>query len=439
MTRSPHGRSAVSGAVVLGLTSTIGAGVFLGLAPAASISGRWFVPAAAIAALAALCSAFSTADQARGHPHAGGGYGYIRAQLGPWPARMGASAYLLGRAGVAAAVAGMAATYAFPENRMLVALLVLACGGVLSATGVRLGTGALRVAAAVVVVVLVLVVAVCFGVAPPPAPAVLPGSDDFTAFMGAAAVLFVAFTGFERVTAPFRDDPVHSVRTQRWAVPLLLALVLGLTLAVAAAVRYQLGAARLALSPAPLRDALLAADGGWLVPLVQLGALVAALSVLTSVFAGSRRALGAMAAAGDVPGRLAPVRGGREPWQVDVLAGVAASIVLLLAPPATALAIGACGTLFYYAFTNASARLLLQEERTWPMRTACFGLGLSVLLAMSSPVDALVTTFATMAIGTVLLGLCARIAARRRAAAALVPPRESRTSDSRDGDFLLRD
>ena len=53
----------------------------------------------------------------------------------------------------------------------------------------------------------------------------------------------------------------------------------------------------------------------------------------------------------------------------------------------------------------ASARVLLQEDRTWPMRTACLGLGLSVLLAMSAPAEALLITGVALGLGTALLGL----------------------------------
>jgi basic amino acid/polyamine antiporter, APA family len=158
--------------------------------------------------------------------------------------------------------------------------------------------------------------------------------------------------------------------------------------------------------------------------------------VLTSVLGGLRRTLGALVSAGDLPTRLAPGADGRAPLP-SLVGGASVAVVLLLVPPATALAIGACGTLFYYAFTNASARLLLREDRTWPMRTACFGLGLSVLLAMSAPVVALLTTVVTMLAGAVLLGLCASVGAWWRAKS--VPPVKSRTSDSRDGDFLMQE
>lgn len=420
MTQTPHGNSAVPGAVVLGLGATLGAGVFSGLAPASAIAGRWFLPAMAVAALAALCSAFSTADQSRAHPDAGGGYAYIRNQLGPWPGRLGAAAYLLGRAGVAAALAMTFATYLFPERRAVAALVVLVAAAVLSAGGVRWNKRLSWVFTGIVLAVLALVVLVCFAVAPPATsavvPADMPGADDFNGFMGVAGLMFVAFAGFERITAPHRGDPVHSARVLRLAIPLLIGVSLVIYLAVGAAVRHQLGSVRLALSPAPLRDALVAADGLWLVPAVQLGAAAAVVSALSFVFAGSRRALAAMADTGDLPVSLAARGDGRAPWPLDLISVAVAMIAVLLLDPATALAVGACGTLFYYAFTNASARILLQEDRTWPMRTACAGLGLSVLLAMSVPATALLITLAGMAVGTGLFGLSAHLSARRRAA-----------------------
>jgi APA family basic amino acid/polyamine antiporter len=143
--------------------------------------------------------------------------------------------------------------------------------------------------------------------------------------------------------------------------------------------------------------------------------VAAVAGALSFVFAGSRRTLAAMAVTGDLPARLAPRAEARGPWPLDLITTAAAMIAVLLLTPATALAVGACGTLFYYAFTNASARILLQEDRTWPMRTACVGLGLSVLLAMSAPVDALLITVAGIAIGTGLTGLCAFLGVRRRA------------------------
>ncbi|MBW4721686.1 amino acid permease [Saccharothrix obliqua] len=382
-----------AGAVVLALGATLGAGVLVGFGPAAALAGPWFLPALALAAVAALCCAYSTADQHRAYPDAAGGYSYIRHQLGPWPARIGASAHLVGRAGLAAALAGAFGAYAFPADRVVAGVVLLVVVGGLG----RFAAGWIGLAAVVVVLVaLGVVVAVAFSVAPPANP---PGGEvGFDGVMGAAGLLFAVFTGFERVTAPERGDPVFPARALRAAVPVLVGVVLVVALAVGWAVLRQLGPARLALSPAPLRDALAAADGRSLVPVLAVGVLVAAGSALVFVLASARRTLRGLVEHGDLP-RV------RADWPLDVVAVGLALVVFLALPTGTALAVGACGTAFYYGFTNASARVLLHEERTWPMRTACLGLGLCVLLAMSAPTDALLLTAAALAAGTALLSL----------------------------------
>ncbi len=383
-----------AGAVVLALGATLGAGILVGFAPAAAVAGPWFLPAVALAALTALCCAYSTADQHRAYPDAPGGHAYIRHQLGAWPARIGASAHLIGRAGLAAAIAGAFGAYAFPGERVAAGL------GLLVVTAVVGRYLARRIGWAVVLVVLgvlVVVVAVAFSVPSQAFPAgnAVPGFDGV---MGAAGVLFALFTGFERITAPHPGDPVFSARTLKVAIPVLVGIVFVVALAVGGAVLHQLGSARLALSPAPLRDALVAADGRALLPVLAVGAAVAAVCSLVFVLAGARRTLAGLVEYGDLPAV-------RAQWPLDVVGGALAVLVFLTVPTGTALAVGACGTAFYYGFTNASARVLLQDDRTWPMRTACLGLGLSVLLAMSAPADALLITGIGIAVGTGLLGL----------------------------------
>ncbi|HUQ57041.1 amino acid permease [Lentzea sp.] len=392
-------------AVALGLPAVLGAGVFAGFAPAAGLAGWWVLPALAISALAALCCAFSTADQSRAYPDIGGGYGYVRAQLGVWPARMTASAHLLGRCAMAAAVALMFGAYVVPDQPLAGALALVVATALLGAAGFRFTTGVSVAVSLVVLGVLALVVASSFSIAPVPSAG---EAGTVNELVGVAALMFMAFTGFERVTAPLRGERPHSVAALRFAIPVLIGLSFVVYLAVGAGVLRQLGSARLALSPAPLRDALVAADASAVVPLVQLGAAVAGVAALHFVLASAHRTLTGLAEDGDLPTRLKPA----VLMAVVVAAAVLAVVVM---PLATALGVAACSTLFYYAFTNASARVLLQNDRTWPMRTACVGLGLSVLLAMSTPVPALLISMAGLGAGTWLIGLTA--SARRRRAA----------------------
>ncbi len=400
-----HKSREIVATVALGLPAVLGAGVFAGLAPAAGLAGWWLLPALAISALAALCCAFSTADQSRAYPDIGGGYGYVRAQLGVWPARMTASAHLLGRCAMAAAVALMFGAYVVPDRPVIGALALVMATALLGAAGFRFTVGVSAAVSLVVLGVLALVVASSFSIAPVPS---VGEAGTVNELVGAAGLMFTAFTGFERVTAPYRGEQPRPDAALRFAIPILIGGSFVVCLAVGAGVLRQLGSARLALSPAPLRDALVAADASALVPLVQIGAAVAGVAALHFVLASAHRTLTGLAEDGDLPTRLRPAA-------LTLVLVAAAALAVVLMPIATALGVAACATLFYYAFTNASARVLLQNDRTWPMRTACLGLGLSVLLAMSMPVPALLISMAGLGAGTGFIGLTA--SARRRRAA----------------------
>ncbi|MGI5501819.1 amino acid permease [Lentzea sp. CA-135723] len=402
MTHTPR---EIVGTVALGLPAVLGAGVFAGFAPAAGLAGWWVLPALALSAFAALCSAFSTADQSRAYPDVGGGYGYVRAQLGVWPARMTASAHLVGRFAMAAAVALMFGAYVVPDRPVVGGLALVVTTALLGAAGFRFTTGVSALVSVVVLGVLALVVASSFAIEPVPSAG---EAGTVNELVGVAGLMFMAFAGFERVTAPLRGERPHPPAVLKIAIPVLIGLSFAVYLAVGAGVLRQVGSARLALSPAPLRDALVAADSAALVPLVQIAAAVAGVAALHFVLASAHRTLTGLTEDGDLPTRL-------KSGALMFLVVAAAALAVFLMPLATAFGVAACGTLFYYAFTNASARVLLQNDRTWPMRTACLGLGLSVLLAMSLPVPAMLISIAGLGIGTGLIGLTSALRGKRAA------------------------
>ena len=69
-------------AVVIGLGSMVGAGIFAALAPAAAAAGSSMLIGVAAAALVAYFNATSTARCAARYPESGGAYVYGRRQLG---------------------------------------------------------------------------------------------------------------------------------------------------------------------------------------------------------------------------------------------------------------------------------------------------------------------------------------------------------------------
>ncbi|MGO4427879.1 amino acid permease, partial [Streptomyces sp. MCAF7] len=75
-------RLGVSDAVLIGLGSMIGAGIFASLSPAARAAGSGLLLGLALAAVVAYCNATSSARLAARYPASGGTYVYGRERLG---------------------------------------------------------------------------------------------------------------------------------------------------------------------------------------------------------------------------------------------------------------------------------------------------------------------------------------------------------------------
>lgn len=278
--------------VAAGTLSTVGAGLFLGLAPGASLAGIW-LPAALV--LAAVLAGLSTVER--------------KESVVAWRIRAAAvadGAGLLGRIAAGAAIGGAVGAYVSPLAAPLFVMGVTA----FTVTGIRLPVVVIRVAAVVVLGVLAVVAVACFAIAPE-VSAAAPATDP-AGVIAAAGILFVGFAGPE-------------VSRRRALVVLGVVLVVSLAMAVGAL--RQLGAPRLALSPVPLRDALAAADATPLTGLLAVGVVVAcafalfgALGRVRTVLAAPGTAVaGALAAAGAV--------------LVDPVTALVAAAVFLLVEP----------------------------------------------------------------------------------------------------------
>lgn len=402
-----------------GLGAMLGAGLFAGFAPAAGLAGHWLLLGAGLAAVIALLSAFSTADLAKSDPGAGGGYRHVCENLGRWPGRMAGGVYLVGRLTAAAAIAGCFGDYATPGRPLLGGLVLLVVVVAVDAAGFTLPRLVVRFAVLFVAVVLVVVVAACFAIAPPPPtgvplPANFPGTDNVGELLPVSGIMFFGFLGFERVTSPTSDQPPATWRRLLVALPLLVGLALVGYLAVGAAALRQLGGARLAISGAPLTDALAAADASALAPLVTLAALVATAGALFAVVGGARRTVDVMAGRGDLPATNTTPGHGRLSLPAAALVGVGSAVALALLSPTEAILAAATCALAYYAFANSAARLLRRGERIWPARSACFGLGLCVVVALAMPATDLAIAVGGMLAGVLLAPLGTVLHSARR-------------------------
>src|SRR3954451_7597332 len=118
----------VGDAVVIGVGSMIGAGVFAAWAPAAEAAGTALLIGLAVAAVVAFCNATSSAQLAAVHPESGGTYVYARRHLALFWGRLAGWGFIVGKAASCVALALTAGAYLWPEHGRVVG--VVAAGAV---------------------------------------------------------------------------------------------------------------------------------------------------------------------------------------------------------------------------------------------------------------------------------------------------------------------
>ncbi|MEU8299300.1 APC family permease [Micromonospora sp. NPDC048909] len=404
-------RLGVPDAVLIGLGSMLGAGVFVVFAPAAAAAGgAGLLPALVIAGFIAFCNATSSARLAARYPESGGTYVYGRERLGPFAGFLAGWGFVVGKTASCAAMALTIGAYLWPEQARLVAV-----GAVLAVTAVNLrgiGRTALVTKLLVGLVLAVLVLVAVTGVVG--GPVVLdrltdPGGSG-RGVLTAAGLLFFAFAGYARI-ATLGEEVRDPERTIPRAVPLALGVVLAIYLVLAVVALGVLGADRLAGSAAPLADVVTAAGLPDLAWVVRAGATVAVTGVLLSLLAGVGRTLLAMARRRDLPGGLAAVHPRhRVPHRAELAVAAVVVLVVALGDVRAAIGFSSCTVLVYYAITNAAALTLGRDPaRKLPVQ-ALAGLGLvgCLLLAVNLPLSSVLAGFGVLAVGA------AGYAARRR-------------------------
>jgi APA family basic amino acid/polyamine antiporter len=213
----------------------------------------------------------------------------------------------------------------------------------------------------------------------------------------AAGLLFFAFAGYARI-ATLGEEVRDPARTIPRAVPLALGITLAVYAAVAVAVLTVLGPAALAGSAAPLAEAARAAGASWLVPVVTVGAAVAALGSLLSLILGVSRTTFAMARDGYLPAGLAAVHPRfRVPHRAELAVGAVVAVVAATADVRGAIGFSSFGVLVYYGIANASAWTLGGRAR--PL--AFVGLVGCAALALSLPLGSVLAGAGVVALGVV--------------------------------------
>ncbi|WP_329244602.1 APC family permease [Actinoallomurus sp. NBC_01490] len=399
-------RLGLSDAVVIGLGSMIGAGIFAALAPAASAASSWVLPALAIAAVVAYCNATSSARLAARYPASGGTYVYGRERLGGFWGYLAGWGFVVGKTASCAAMALTVGAYAWPGHARVVAVAAVVVLTAVNYVGVKKSAGLTWVIVIVVVAALAVVVAVCLtGQGADVARLELSGEAPGWGVLRAAGLLFFAFAGYARI-ATLGEEVRDPDRTIPRAIPLALAITLIIYAAVAVAVLMALGPARLAGVTAPLADAVRTAGVPGLVPVVRVGAAISALGSLLALILGVSRTTLAMTRDRHLPHALAAVhpRYG-VPHHAQLAVGVVVVVLAATVDVRGAIGFSSFAVLVYYAIANASAWTLTAAERRPPRVVPVLGLGGCLLLAFTLPVSSVIAGAGVLALGAAAYGI----------------------------------
>jgi basic amino acid/polyamine antiporter, APA family len=392
-------------ALVIGLGSMMGAGVFAAFGPAARAAGAGLLIGLMLAAAIAYCNATASAQLAAVYPTSGGTYIYGRERLGPWWGFAAGWGFLIGKTASCAAMALTVASYALPGPWWAQRIVAVAAVVVLTALNYRGITKTATLARILVACTLIALAAVVIGIAIGGVRlSNLSGAGSWSSttvygVLQSAGLLFFAFAGYARIATMGEEvrDPARAIPK---AIMFALAIAVAVYLIVGVAALLAAGPERLARSAAPLAEALRTAGAAPLVPVVAIGGTLASLGALLALIAGIGRTTLAMARQRDLPGWLAGVHPRYHvPHHAEIALGLVVCVLAATVDLRSVIGFSSFGVLIYYAIANASAYTQPRAQRRWPRALNMCGVAGCLLLVATLPWQSVVVGLGIFAIG----------------------------------------
>lgn len=378
------------GAVMMGLGSIIGTGVFVSIGIAAGVTGPSVVLAIAIAGLLAMCNALSSAQLAASHPTSGGTYEYGYVYLSPTLGFSAGWMFLCAKSASAATAALGLAGYTLANLgitnaswRIALALAAVLTLGLIVLGGMRRSnlTNIIIVSLTLAGLAYFMLSGIPHAIEHGPAnlrPFFSPSGHAAPRLLEASALMFVAFTGYgriatlgEEVTNPRRTIPLAILVTL--GVSMLIYLGVGL-IAVASAGTAVMGTTGVALA-APLAVVAAGFDTPSVAIVISIGAITAMLGVLLNLILGLSRVALAMGRRKDLPAVFARLntRATTPTYAVVLVTAVIAGLVSI-GSIKLAWSLSAFTVLVYYAITNLAAIRMPSSQRLYHRAFAWAGL-----------------------------------------------------------------
>jgi APA family basic amino acid/polyamine antiporter len=397
-------RLGTTDAVVIGLGSMIGAGVFSAFGPAARAAGAGLLIGLGVAAAIAYCNATASAQLAAVYPTSGGTYIYGRERLGPWWGFIAGWGFVIGKSASCAAMALTVASYAIPGPQWMQRIIGVGAVVLLIALNYRGVTKTAMLARILLACTLIALAAVVIGIAmakPEPSQLIRWPRGTIYGILQSAGLLFFAFAGYARI-ATLGEEVRDPARTIPRAITVALAIAVAIYFVVGMAALLAAGPDRLAHAAAPLAEAVRAAGVPALVPVITVGAALASLGALLALIAGLGRTVLAMARHRDLPAWLAAVHPRyRVPHHAEVALGVVVCILVANVDLRGVIGFSSFGVLIYYAIANASAYTLPASGAGRRRTLNVCGLAGCLLLVATLPWQSVISGLAVFAVGII--------------------------------------
>ena len=404
----------VPGAVLMGLGSIVGTGIFVSIGTAAGVAGGSVLVAVALAAVVATCNGLSSAQLAAAHPVSGGAYEYGHRYATPTVGFIAGWMFVCAKT-ASAATAGLGfggyalALIGHTDRTVQIALAAAAVAALtwIVAGGIRRSNRMNAIIVAITVIALV-------GFVIAGLSHVSVAHLDLTAasprqIAHATALMFVAYTGYGRIATlgeevhdPARTIPRAIVMTLLAACVLYVAVTV---VAVGAAGGEGLARATRA-SAAPL-ETIAAGFASPVRYLVAVGAVTAMLGVILNLLLGISRVVLAMARRGDAPKRLARVHGS-SPRAAVIVTGAVIAALALIGSVKTTWSFSAFSVLVYYAIANWCALRQPADQRRFPRAVPIVGLVSCLGLALWVEPVIWIVGLALIAVGVLARALLSR-------------------------------
>ena len=369
--------------VFLGLSSMIGAGLFVNIAPTAVISSYSLILGLVIASFLAFANASSSAQLARVFPETGGTYLYARKVLGNNESLFSGIVFIVGKIISSIAIALTFGNYLMPSYPKTSGVMLVLLVGIISYFG---ATKTASVARWFVYSVIGILMFYIFSITTSTGfNFSIPISEGLSleTLLISSSIWFFAFTGYSRL-ATFGEE----VRNPEKIIPKAILTGLGLTVTIYFLVTYiTLGIVDPSIiqnSSTPLKVAFDLSRFSNFSFLISIASTIATSSVLLALIPGISRVAVAMSRDRYLPISLSKIH---KKYNSAYIADVSITFIVILGiltvDVIEAIKMSSFFILLYYSLTNLSVIKLEKSQRLYSILIPYFGLLGCLLLASS--------------------------------------------------------